>query len=268
MNTAPLILLLLGAPACAASLDIDPNLTLEPAPDSRAEIMPIVWWSSLAGDLTIAPGASFDIRNFNADEPTLAAGAEARIDARKLTFAVSGFHRSDSATNAGVTDPVTAGTLNIPRGGTANWDIDLTGATATAGYRFDPLVDDEDVTLSFDVYAGVRYLDLRIDIRSAGSGALFDEAWAMPIAGARLRLDLPYEFEALIELDAGYLPLGDTTLSSWEVFAGFSYHPTPNVGVRAGFRHLSIDYLDESGSGDNKFDGFLAGLYAGVVIRF
>ncbi len=266
---ASLIFSLAVAPAlCAQGLDIEPSLTLDTPMELRAEITPIVWWSAIAADISIAPGDSFDVESIDADEPTFAAGAQARIDAQKLTFTLGGFHRSDDAGGVRTRDAIAAGSLVIGAGSRVDWDLDLTSVKATAGYRFDPIIDTERVTLALDAYAGIRYFDLNFRLTSPAGVAAFDEQWALPVVGVRMRLDLPYEFDVLIETDLGYLPLGDTTATSWEIFAGVGYQPIPNVGVRVGFRHLSIRYTDDTGAGDEEFQGFLAGLYAGVVIRF
>ncbi|GAB4547403.1 MAG: hypothetical protein Tsb0013_07160 [Phycisphaerales bacterium] len=267
-------LFMLPALSFGQSIEVEPALVFEESvPDVepleyRAEITPIVWWSSFAGDIAFGAGGSFDLETIDADEPAIAAGAEARLDTERLTFALGGFHRSDSADNQRTGDAITPGGIAVPAGSRVDWDLDLTSLSATAGYRFDDLIPDPEVDLRFDVYAGVRYVDLELALDAPAGSVAFDERWMTPIVGARLRVDLPHDIDVLIDADLGLLPLGDTTTSTWSVFAGVGYQPTPNLGVRVGFRHISLDYNDSSGAGDTEFNGFLAGLYAGVVIRF
>ena len=257
--------------ASQTALDADASLLLDEEPQQveeplayRAAITPIVWWSSLSADIQIAPNASFNTQDFDGDEPTIAFGGEARLDTERLTFALAGFHRSDDLDNVRVTDTVGP----IAAGSRADWELDFTSVSFTAGYRFRDLLDEDDVALKFDVYGGVRAFDVDFGITSGANMLSFDASWVTPVIGGRMRLELPHDFDLLIDGDIGFLPLGDTTSNTWSIFAGFGYHPTPNVGVRVGFRHLSFRYLDESGRDDDEFRGFLAGLYAGVVIRF
>ncbi|MEM1423573.1 MAG: outer membrane beta-barrel protein [Planctomycetota bacterium] len=257
--------------ASTTPIDANASLLLDETPEPqrdplayRAAITPIVWWSALSAEIEIAPNASFNTQDFDADEPTIAVGGEARIDTERLTFALAGFHRSDDLDNIAVTDRVGP----IAPGSRADWEIDFTSVSFTAGYRFEDLLPEDDVGLRFDVYGGVRAFDVDFTIASGANTLGFDESWATPVVGGRMRLELPHDFDLLVDADIGFLPLGDTTTSTWSIFAGFGYHPTPNLGVRVGFRHLAFRYLDESGDADDEFRGFLAGLYAGVVIRF
>lgn len=271
---APLALTLIPSLTLAKSIGIDASLLLDedvappadtaPPLDYRAQVTPIVWWSSLDADVSIDGGSRFGMETIDGDEPQIAAGAEARLDTQRLTFALGGFHRSDNLDNTVATERLDT----IAAGSRVDWDLDITSLSFTAGYRFDDLLPEADVDLLLDVYAGVRMFDVDLSISGPGAQLDFDETWAAPVIGGRLRLNLPHDFDVLIDADFGYLPLGDTTVGTWSVFAGFGYHPTANVGLRVGFRHLSFDYTEDVGAGDREFDAFLAGLYAGVVIRF
>jgi hypothetical protein len=247
---------------------MDATLSFDPHDTPRVELAPIVWFGALAGDIQIAPGGSFDVERIDADEPNIAVGASARVDADRLTFSLSGFHLAADASDQATDEATTIGALALPRGTSVDWDLELTSIKATAGYRFRPILDEGDVSLRFDAYAGARFTDMDITIDALGASERFDESWGVPLVGARMHVDLPRGFALLVESDIGALPLGDTETFVWEIFAGGTWSPSRNVGLRAGFRHISLSYTDETGPGDNEFDGFLAGLYAGLVIRF
>ncbi len=258
----------------ARPLNVEPELAfdagvLDSYDEWRVEVAPIAWFSAYSGDLTIAPGTDFALEDIDADEPAWAVGADVRVRSDKFAFSLGGAVRNDSGDDVAA-EPIRAGSITLAAGDAISWESDITVVKATAGYRFEPLVFDtqNDVRLQLDAYAGLRYVDLSFELEGGGNTASFDENWAMPVFGGRLTLDLPYETSMLIESDIGYLPLGDTTVFAWEAFLGFGWQATPNIGARIGFRHLSLRYLDEGGAGDQEFQGFLAGLYLGAVVRF
>ncbi|MFT3684128.1 MAG: hypothetical protein QM783_04230 [Phycisphaerales bacterium] len=63
---------------------------------------------------------------------------------------------------------------------------------------------------------------------------------------------------------------GDPSVAGFEIAPTFMWEPTPNLGIQLGYRLLIADC--ETGSNGNpghyRLDGSLAGLFAGVEIRF
>jgi opacity protein-like surface antigen len=283
LRVRPLAVLVptLALPAAPALAQPSDSATrVEPAPSLLSlerqpvpwtiELAPIVWGAAIEGDFTLGGANEFDARDINADEPSISWGGRALLRAGKLSLHVEAFHLANDSDNQTASQTIAANALTIPRGSLVDWEFEFTNFKGAVGYAFEPFVKNDDVTAFLDLYAGFRYADLSWELASPGIGSTStDNAWAHPLIGARLTLDLPYNFEFGLESDIGIQPLGEETSFAWEILVGFQWEPVENVGVRFGFRHISSNFESDSDNGDeNDFDFFAAGLYGSVVVRF
>lgn len=228
------------------------------------------WYPALNGSVQIAPGDSFEVEVVDADEPRSAPLAELTIRDGRFVFEASGFGYGFDQTKT-AKQPFTAGGITFDRGDPVDVTIDYISAEATAGYSFPSIVGGKDkpVDLFFDVYAGARMYDVDVGLGvPGGTSVLRGDTWIDPIVGFRMNLDMPEGLGLEVSLDAGGWPIGDNTSFTWDVTVAFQWMVTPNAGVEVGFRHLSVDHSAGSGDGRFEFDAALAGLFAGVAIRF
>ena len=127
------------------------------------------------------------------------------------------------------------------------------------------------VLMKLYVLAGGRVYNTKFDVRRTTGGvaeARADEFFAEPIAGARFEADITKAFGIDLQISGGGWPVGNHSSHSFDVSLGFHYRPFENVGVQLGYRQIIVGLQDGSDLGQFRYDGTLAGLYAGVVVRF
>ena len=108
-----------------------------------------------------------------------------------------------------------------------------------------------------------------ISVSSAGGTTQASETFGAVLLGLRLDFKLPGDFAAIVDVNANFWP-GDPSCFGFEIAPTLMWEPTPNLGIQLGYRLLTAN--NESGDqadGDYyQFDGSLAGLFAGIEIRF
>ncbi|MCA9309600.1 MAG: hypothetical protein KDA21_00205 [Phycisphaerales bacterium] len=266
---------MLAAPHAAAATPTDdaPPFTIDTPWTIRIE--PVLWYPGLRGDISFPGGGTSADNTFEVDEIDLdenevtpAFRAEVRWDAWSLRFGGFVFNADDTGR---ATKAVEAGGLAIPRNAAVNYDLTYTSFETALGYRVlnRSLGDDpDDTTFHFDVYGGLRYYGIDLDLDTAAGTASGDGDWVEPIAGVRFELLFSRALSMELNSDFGLWDAGDNESSSWNIEVGFRWAMHDNVDVRLGFRHLSVDLTDGSGSDAFIFDNSLAGLTLSVGIRF
>jgi len=214
-----------------------------------------------------------DLIDMDLDGPRLAPAlrVDARLDPWRLT--VSGFSTS-AESRWSAPSPLLFGTLAIGAGESVESQIDYAGLEFALGYR----VWEKSTGVSpagrvkaqpsATVFVGARLHDVGVrSTRTLGpvTGTQdVNEAFAEPIAGLRLELDV-YERATLdLQVDAG--TSGAST--SWSIWVGFQYRPLDWLGLYVGYRHLGFDVKTGSGLDRFRWEGSAAGLGAGMVLRF
>jgi hypothetical protein len=142
-----------------------------------------------------------------------------------------------------------------------------------AGYRLGtwPLSPSVYPALAFDVLAGGRYvwLDLGIDISGGplgGDDVEHDVDWLDPFVGGRLLLTLSPRVSLVVRGDVGGFGVGSDL--TWNLVGNVQYHLSRTVSLDAGYRALSIDYEQGSGTDCFRFDMILHGPMLGAVFHF
>ncbi len=134
------------------------------------------------------------------------------------------------------------------------------GEMPGGGFRYRP---------SWDLLAGGRIYDIGLDIDAPAGRASESAFFAEPYVGIRFSMDLAERFTVDVTGSIGYFNDGHESRSlSWDIIAGFQWSPTNNFGMQIGFRQLAFRLHDGGDQGAFEFNGAMAGLYGGVVLRF
>lgn len=239
--------------------------------DWTAEIEPMVWFAAFKGDITFKNGSTFEVDQIGMDEVHAAPAGRFTLRSDRWTFAFTGVATSfDDDATADV--DIDTGEFDISAGDRVEFDLDYASFKLTAGYSFDPVIrnDDDNTALWFDLYGGAQVYHLDFKFGPEASNERIDESdtWVAPLVGVRMNLTLPAGFEVGLAVDAG-AAIGGGTGFAWDIVPHFRWFPMENktVAVEVGFRHNAAD-LSTGDDNEFQYDGFAAGLFASVVIRF
>ncbi len=280
----------LAIPALAAPADPAPATTPAPAaPDWPALTNPDdytvqaqvrMWYLSPAGKLSLpstngASGAYMRTNDLDLDQPRISPYGEVsmKADAWRFTFSGANYDLSHSATA-----PVafTLGSTPVAGGSAYRMDFDYSTFNLSVGYRFCDYDFGKEGggeagrhVLRIEGVGGVRFHDVDIRITNIlGNTSGTDQFFGEVIAGARAELQLARDFSIDLELTAGGMPIDGHSVYSIDVAVGFSWRIVDGLAAQIGWRQLAFDLEDDSGPRQFKYEGTLAGLFAGVVIRF
>lgn len=223
------------------------------------QLTPYLWMASLEGDAAVISGlptvkvdASFD-DILDRTDLAVALQAEARRD--RLGFVVDLFYLGLSA------DAYTRGRIF------SKVDLEASSffGTAAGFYR---LVDRE--RGAFDLFAGARLWNVDTELEFApGTGFLArgrkiddEETWVDPVIGARGSLQLIGPFSLSAGADIG--GFGAASDLTWQMVGTVDFAPWDWLVIRAGYRHLDVDY-DHGGF---VWDVALSGPIIGASLRF
>jgi hypothetical protein len=143
-------------------------------------------------------------------------------------------------------------------------DVDI-DALNTSLYGYYRVLGGERVAL--DALAGGRlwYVRTEVDLQGAllpGQQESASETWADPVIGVRGEIELGAGFHLFGLADIG--GFGVSSDSTWQAMGALGYRVTDRIVVRAGYRHLEVDYDD----GGFVYDVELSGPIFGVSFRF
>lgn len=251
----------------------------QPVPDLVGEKPWVVrldirmWYTAPAGKLTLPSsgpaGTSVKLNALNIDDPRISPFGQIDVQADRWLFTVSGAHfSSDTATTH--TTSFRLGDVVITPGDTTLTSLDFTFFQGAAGYR----VWDHDFDaakanrLDLWVIGGIRLQDLSFTVTEPGvNSTSSDKFFGEPFVGARMALQIARQFSAELEITGGGM-IGNHGSLSLDVALLFAWRPIPNVGAEIGYRLLVTDTESGEGARRYRFDGSMAGLFAGVTIRF
>ncbi len=253
-------------------------------PDWTLRIEPAVWYASAEADVKM-PGAAgstqneFSLNDFNLDEPEWTPMGFVHLQLGKWRISAGGFAFSSDDQESVVGNSGQLGSLSLASGDRTRSSLDFWSAELQVAYRLihKPLGTtqggDPRLVFGLEPVLGVRVYDADLDVRalsgaSSGQSTSGDDFFFEPTAGIRLEGEFVKQFTLDVQTGFGVGPWGDTDSFSWDITVGGTWRPIPNLGVRIGYRHLLFNL--ESGSGADTFqlDGSIAGLFAGLEIRF
>lgn len=251
-----------------------------PKPDWEFQLEPLLWYASAAGRLRFAGSSdSVEVRNLNLDSPRVSIGGEAHLYVGAWRLTLGGFDFGADDRKAVMEQAETIGGLTILPGDRAVSSLRVASAQVTGAY---PLVfarrpartpQGVGVTGTLEGVIGARFYsvdsDVRIDSADGGSESLSGDAFfAEPLAGIKGELLVSRWLSLDVETTFGGLSgVSDGSTFSWDIAVGVQARLLPNVGLQLGYRQLVME-LDEDREDGFEFSGSLAGVYAGLTIRF
>ena len=293
MATAPV--LTTGQAAEATPVDAETNAIVEPAKKFSISFEPAVWFAGVGGDLKLprgeppvllgtAPGTSSsgangeaDINDLGFDDPQTSAFGEANIGYGRYRFNVRGVYFSHDDTST-VSSTGSIGEVDYAPSDTLTGSLDFLLFEVKGGYRVYELAErprqnGDGYVFRFyaDVMGGARLynVDWTIDREGVSNSTnSFDDSWIEPTIGGKLGVTLYEQIDIDLEVNVGAAPFGDHSSSSWDAMLGFTWRPIENLGVQIGFRNISFNLENGDGADEFAWDGALAGLFAGVVLKF
>jgi hypothetical protein len=245
-------------------------------------IDPTVWWVSPAGDLTLpssgaTAGSSVDLSRLNLDTPEFTPAGSVAINAGDFRFSFFGAGYSRDAETV-ADGAFQIGDASFAAGDAIDTSFEFNLFDLTAGYRFysydwRKCSQDQEkcIDIVLDLYAlgGGRLYDMNIGVNPVGgSGNDTEQFFGDIVAGARAELTILHDFNINVQLTGGGMGDSDRSSFSWDIQVSGEWRPWENVGVQFGWRQVAFSLEDGDGPGKFDFDGSLAGVFAGVVVRF
>lgn len=275
-----------GADMAHADAARDEDVLLRPENDHdwTLRVEPGIWLVSPSGQVRL-PGASDDrvrVETMNLDTPEVRPAGEIHLQADRWRLSFFG-SQYDQETDFVAEEGFTIGDVAIDVGDTADVEFDFTVVEALAGYRvwehdFDACSEDLSRTIDADLrvflVGGLRAYDLGFDVREIGAGGVevsrsaTDQFFAEPVIGVRSEMDLWRDFTVDLQLSGGGYFDSDRSSASFDIVVGFQWRPHPNVGVQIGWRQVSYWLSDGDGEDEFEYNGRMAGIQGGLVIRF
>lgn len=271
----------LGASEIPPAAEDGPLDRLRNDHDWTIRFEPAVWLVSPSGVVQL-PGASSDtarIEELNLDTPEVRPSGEVHLAADRWRLSFFGSQYAQHTEFVAETGFAT-GDVDIDPGDTADVDFDFTMVEVDAGYLvwrhdFDAQTLNQANTIDADlsVYAigGMRAYDIDFDLREVGGQAghsSTDQFFAEPILGVRGELDLMRDFTVDLQLTGGGYFDSDRSSGSMDIVVGFQWRPHPNVGVQIGWRQVAYWFNDGEAEDEFEYNGRMAGIQGGLVIRF
>ncbi len=270
-----------SAPAQPGVLALNTSSDLvAPAPAWRVQAEPVMWFASPAGRLRM-PGATrgdrIRLSSLNLDSPQASVAGELHLRSDRWRFFLSGAENSlDRRTIAD--DTFALGDVDVSPGDPLNVSFEWVSVEALAGYklwdrdfraasvRADRAIP---VSIRVDGLAGLRADDIGFGVREAGGGASqVDEIFVTPVIGARAEVELLDDFTIDLQVTGGVYADSDTSSTALDVVLAFHWRPHPNVATQIGWRQSLVGFTSGSGAREFDYGGTVAGVQAGIVIRF
>jgi hypothetical protein len=118
----------------------------------------------------------------------------------------------------------------------------------------------------YDVYAGVRWMDVENELRTPAAVREQGKSWVDPVIGGRVAYDFHRRW--IVDLQADVGGFGVASDFTWRVRVGGEWWFSRHAALKAGWMWLGTDY--ESGSGADAFawDIVQDGPYFGLTVAF
>ena len=270
-----------GAPTSGAPVSHDPA----PMPEESImegwtlQIEPLVHYIAPAGDFKLPNGtggstSELSVDDLNIDDTRLSPYIDLHLRRDKWRISVSGFWFSLDDRGAVADESFQFGDLAVSAGDETESSLDFWTLEAVGSYR---VFEDQTARnskgvigagIGVDLLAGVRLFDMDFQIQTDSGTESADHLWAQPVAGARMEVAIWENFGFDVTSAFGYLPAGDSSSFSWDIVAGFHWRPFHNVGVQIGYQQLALTLEDGDDSDEFRWEGGMAGLFGGLLIRF
>jgi len=277
--------LILGAWGASAQSGVP--VSHEPAPMPEGSIMegwtlqiePLAHYIAPAGDFKLprSSGGSSDevsVDDLNVDDTRISPYVDLHLRRDKWRISVSGFWFSLDDRGETAEESFQFGDLSISPGDEIESSLDFWTLEAVGSYRvFEDQTERNSkgkigAGIGIDLLAGVRMFDVDLDVSASSGSQGAEHFWAQPVAGARMEVAIWERFGFDVTSAFGYLPAGESTSFSWDIVAAFHWRPIENVGVQIGYQQLRMTLEDGEDDDEFRWEGGMAGLFGGLLIRF
>ena len=259
-------------PAPAWPMMLDPDAW-------RVQVQPRAWYVSPAGKIRLpstgAASGKIKVETFDLDSPRASAYGEIALKSGPWRFAFSAAGYSVERSNT-ATSSFQIGSAAVAPGNLLQSSFEYTMAQGSVGYRVcehDFGAADQNpgrTVLRLEVMGGARIHDLDVRVTRLTPTVLASSAdpfYVEPFVGTRAELQVIRDFSIDLELSAGGLPVEDSVYS-FDIAVGFTWRPIDGLGVQIGWRQLYVDLQEGKGAQQFEYTGTMAGLFAGVTLRF
>jgi len=264
-----------------------------PSPDWTVRIEPRAWWTSPSGEVKLpaasgtGPGSfvdsgqAVDVSRLNLDTPRLSAAGEVEVSAERWRFGFSagGFALDREATVAD--SGFRVGSVEVSPGELMNVRMEYSTFELTLGYevwsrdlrRASKVPENAiDAGLRVVLLTGARIHDLDFEVASVADGTVTgtDQTYFELMGGARFELEFVEQITFALQVSGGAWAEANRSVFSFDMSVAFRWEPSRNFGVEVGWRQMLLIMQDgEEGTVEEfEYTGGVAGLFAGVVVRF
>ena len=152
--------------------------------------------------------------------------------------------------------------MSLPMGISQNIDLNLTLAEFSGFYRI------QHDSHTFDIIAGLRYIDMENTVSVVGGPTLLDDNqdWTDPLIGARWMWGFADGWSLIARGDIGGFGVGSDF--SWHALGLVEWQPWKHASFIAGYRALDVDYEDGSGRDYFSMDATIHGPVIGLNFKW
>ncbi|MBX3322487.1 MAG: hypothetical protein KF757_05810 [Phycisphaeraceae bacterium] len=289
MHLVPLALVALTGSIALASQDDAPPSPWQNQPRNSWTLSfePRIWYAGPSGDIRFPGGTAsddkIDLADLNSDDPRVTPYGELRFQRGRWRIEIAGsaFDADNSST---IATTQTLGSVAVFAGERARLDFAHASFEARALYRFYQYVDgstaDGRDIVQFTIHAGgglrITHIDLDLAVIPTDPARIGNEitslsythTFAEPIIAASMGLQVYERFDLRVEGTAGYFSTGDSSSASFSIEPTFGWYPVDNLGIEIGYRMLIHRMEDGKDPSQFEWNGSIAGLFAGVSVRF
>lgn len=218
---------------------------------------------------TFRVGESIDVEAINLDSPRLSPGIE--IDASLKQWRIRASYISFDQSDQGARSPTSrrVGDIDITKGDELVSSLRFDWGQVLVGRVIYDRAVGENSRFQVTAGAGVRFYDISTSVvRIAGGRADADPTFVEPILGTETRFTYREAYTFRLAIDAGISDWSDKTTQSWSITLESSVKLHDRVSAQFGYRILTFNLEEGDGASAFRFDGSLAGLYAGVSFAF
>lgn len=214
-----------------------------------------LWAVTIDGDLTLGPATA----------PVKVPFSDL-FDNLESAFIVhfEGMHKNKWGFLVDVNYLDVANDVTVPIGPGVPTNVDF---TSTLG-ELSGLYRINDDRHNFDLIAGIRYVKMENKVTANAGPVLADvsEDWIDPLIGVRWLWGFADKWQLVARGDIGGFGIGSDF--AWQALAAVDWQPFKYVSFIGGYRALSMDYKDGSGSSQFRFDATMHGPLLGVNFRW
>ncbi|MBX3380627.1 MAG: hypothetical protein KF805_11085 [Phycisphaeraceae bacterium] len=254
----------------------DQSLPLGAArPEWRFQFEPSAWYAGASGKVRIAgaPAGTSTVRinDLHLDNPILTPSGELSVRTGNWRFGLGTFFFSQNRLQT-MAVPGQLGSVTFAAGQQVNSKMEQDEYMPVVGYEFwrrDPESSDAVKVLGrLEAFGGARLDDVKFSFSQGAAAASQSEFFGQAIIGIKGSMDIAEQFSIDLETSVGGWPGSSDYAWSWDITVGFMWRPIPNVGIQAGYRNLVNELRRGNDSQEFYYNGGLAGLFFGAVVRF